>query len=255
MPKLTINVGLREHQPAINDLASVRIPLIGNEKSIIKALNQGFDVDATGENLSYKTRRGLLDATRSLDIKRVARLHIGEFENVERLGSFYPPYYNEGYDFIEVVYSGEKFPYTKEQFLYKLKAVEQNHPNHSLTVGSHCEKTGEILKDARAKDYVYLAGLLHDVGKYYTKGMKEDGTSTFYGHHNVGAYLIFHLLRDVPKNVTLRIAFLVAWHMTLKMADSVKGLEKVERFLQGNDYGNVLINEIKLIDEADTYAR
>ena len=84
---------------------------------------------------------------------------------------------------------------------------------HTLAVlGNHCEMFKPDLTER-------LACLLHDIGKVYTRTVK-DGKVHFYDHEYVGADIVEDILRELKyDNDTIKeVQFLIKNHMRLKQA-------------------------------------
>ena len=82
-------------------------------------------------------------------------------------------------------------------------------------IDEHCLKCADFLKNE--KKFLYIAGLLHDYGKLYTKKGNADGTYSFPGHAGVSAWEI--LGADTPYNMFIT-SILVAEHMNMYRDDS-----------------------------------
>lgn len=155
-------------------------------------------------------------------------------------------------------------------FLRELKNIpcvpicfDQENNHHSLSLGEHCSKTGYYLAKKVPENYwLYIAGLLHDVGKLYTKTRKNkkgefDGNYHYYNHQNAGSYTaMFYLygisLKHDKNGCPLSYATnLIYYHMHpyLSWKQSEKAMKK-DRNLLGED----LFNDILLLHEADLAA-
>lgn len=148
--------------------------------------------------------------------------------------SFQVPTFSEGWNWIYVEYNYEKENYSIEKYLSFADTYNQDNHHHSLTLGQHSRKVGEILKDKKVDEHVYLAGLLHDCGKPMTKvftNMKGEPSEIahYYGHENCGAYEAMFYLNDliVRTNDFIEAVSLINYHMRLYMAKSEKALSKI----------------------------
>ena len=68
------------------------------------------------------------------------------------------------------------------------------------------------------KEVIYVAALLHDIGKKFTKEYKDsNGNPTdvahYYQHHLVSAYDAIKYLNNFSTNDMLEILALIQWHM------------------------------------------
>ncbi len=104
--------------------------------------------------------------------------------------------------------------------------------NHSLLMLEHCEyiahhpeeffgpegrQVSENLKPHNRLPLLKLAAMLHDVGKPETRGVKEDGRITFYGHEQKGAEMVSDIafrLR-LPNQAHEFVRILVAEHINI----------------------------------------
>lgn len=80
------------------------------------------------------------------------------------------------------------------EILMKMDKFNQNNPHHELTLGDHCHKVSEIVKEFSDDIALYTASLFHDVGKLYTEEKDKKGISHYYGHAEVGTYYLLQNL-------------------------------------------------------------
>lgn len=188
--------------------------------------------------------------------------------------NFQPPHEGEGFCDIAYYFSfldrdgsiTEHCPTRKYNLdtLFKImNNFDQENNHHSLSLGEHCSKTGYYLAKKVPENYwLYIAGLLHDVGKLYTKTRKNkkgefDGNCHYYNHQNAGSYTaMFYLygisLKHDKNGCPLSYATnLIYYHMHpyLSWKQSEKAMKK-DRNLLGED----LFNDILLLHEADLAA-
>lgn len=131
---------------------------------------------------------------------------------------FQVPYYDEGFDNIEVCIND--FQYSTEICLNNMKIFHDN-PHHERDVYSHCSACFDYIRVHHPHYYETLrvAALYHDIGKPYTKSFYDThGNKTdiahYYGHQNVGGWMALGL--DIPKNPlcpNMLFAYLVCNHM------------------------------------------
>ena len=131
------------------------------------------------------------------------------------LRRFDVPLLTEGWDEIEVVFSGFDAPFTKLSPDDLLDFNQENH-HHSLTLGEHINKAVELIKTS--DEDAIEAMRYHDIGKFYTKRFENTrGEKTeeahYYGHANYGAYLYLVYNHDMKLNRLMKIAALINWHM------------------------------------------
>lgn len=135
------------------------------------------------------------------------------------LCAFEAPWYGEGWDAVEAVYSGEPYAFPRDE----VKGFSQDNPHHSLTLGAHLDATRDYCMEHGFPAAVQEAAWYHDIGKLYTKRFENRrGEPTeiahFYGHENYGAYLYLcqrapAATRDGGWEDALYIANLINWHM------------------------------------------
>lgn len=184
--------------------------------------------------------------------------------------NFNIPTKREGWDEIYLCYSdGAKGCYNVSELFKRLKEISQNNPHHTLTIGDHCMKTYEIMKEICKREtwitdhqraVLLTSAMFHDIGKEKTatfinmKGEKTD-ICHYYGHENVGAYdsLFLDLWKDeTEKNdFILSVADMIQLHMKLY---SNPESEKYKRKLQ-NRIGEEKYKLLTLLQEADMSAK
>ena len=134
--------------------------------------------------------------------------------------NFQMPYYNEGWDHIEIFYPKDcEMVDIEEHYSLEMEFDQKNH-HHTLTVGEHEEKAQMI---AAERGYGWLVGwaaAFHDCGKIWCQVIKEgDPDAHYYGHENVSAYqfLTMEAARQVyeigNKVQVIEAAALITWHM------------------------------------------
>ena len=164
--------------------------------------------DAT--NLTRKDRSGILVAARRYVYKQATVVFAPYEMCVERdaarersvgkevidrmIRRFQPPFYDEGFDFIDVYknYSNEEY----EQFLQKYRdlfdrmMILHDNPHHSLPVWEHCQEAEKYVKDHfffledRLKYKLASAARLHDCGKYIVKDFHDSkGNPSEHAHY------------------------------------------------------------------------
>lgn len=140
---------------------------------------------------------------------------------------FQTPWYNEGWDLINVISRGKKQNIDREH----QRMIGEPHDNHhhSRTLEMHCvaaaSEVCDKLRDSitfsdYGKKMIIEAGFQHDLGKRKTKAFKDcrgnpSDEAYYYNHENVGAYLWLSGDKDGEwiKEAFLFIAVLIQWHM------------------------------------------
>lgn len=199
--------------------------------------------DAT--NISWKRRKAFLQELSKIDCFKQCILMATPFELciernnsrtrnvpysvIERMcKSFDIPWYNEGWDMIELAYPnidvrskyGDWSCFVTDHFDF-----DQESKWHNETLGDHCLKTLQYVQ-SRESDLepvieleTKIAAALHDCGKPFCKAFKDSkGNDSeyahYYSHENVGAYnSLFYGKEDGVDSLT--VAALIRYHMIL----------------------------------------
>ena len=150
--------------------------------------------------------------------RNLRRYRVVPNEVIDRMTKqFQVPVPVEGWDEIRIFHSKKFDIYNYADGVWKM---DQMNSHHSLTLGDHMEQTRLwFVKNKRCEPMEVVAGL-HDIGKpitmTFTKPNGEKDTEAhYYGHENVGAYLM--LCCDqwgfVGDMTLIQMARLVQYHM------------------------------------------
>lgn len=92
----------------------------------------------------------------------------------------------EGYQYITIsdTSAGEFLP------IEEICMMPQDNPYHTMTLGEHLCVANEKAIMAGLSRRECAAALYHDVGKWYCKEFDKDGVAHYYGHENIGAYVL-----------------------------------------------------------------
>ncbi len=198
------------------------------QKRAIEALNGGKSVLYDATNMTRKDRSGIIAACPrhaqveahiiwapiETCIERDARRDrtVGRAVIDKMLKRFQAPYYDEGFDSIEIVKT-----YDFDVILYAQKCmnnmkIPHDNPHHTLSVYDHCIEASSQIEDTQSD--LYYATMIHDVGKPYVKSFTDSKgnpceTAHYYQHQCVGAYMSYGFPFVTPK-----IAWLVSEHMS-----------------------------------------
>lgn len=179
--------------------------------------------------------------------------------------SFYVPQYYEGFSEIGICYTNTK-EFHIEETMKDLKKISQDNPNHSLSLGDHCEKATIYInekykerKDFSDKAVVSqaigsVAAWLHDIGKVETKTFENrKGEPTeiahYYDHEHVGSYKSLFYTKGMKIEIILKIASIIQWHMLLYQDLSDKTIDKYKNLL-----GEEMWAILQEVHEADVAA-
>lgn len=96
----------------------------------------------------------------------------------------------------------------------KMKEWDQENPHHIHCLYDHCFLLAEHFPESSSK---WFAGILHDVGKMFTRFYDEQGIAHYYNHDCVGTYFILSELIDFfsgdSQDFIEHLLFLVNYHM------------------------------------------
>lgn len=224
-------------------------------------------------NISYKRRMEFLRSLNKISCEKIAVLMATPYEvclerNTQRerkvpehvikrmYMSWNSPYWYEGWDDIQIVYSeGTEGSYGRVcDWVGSVMGYDQHNSHHSLTLGEHCLKTFEYLNSLPVAFWeLRTAALIHDCGKcksatYINSKGEQTDECHYYNHQFCGSYdsLFFS---GIDRH--LYIAQLIQWHMRPYLAwkQSEKAMQKDRKLL-----GETLFNDICLLNKADIYA-
>ena len=145
--------------------------------------------------------------------------HVGPAVMEKMRKNFQMPYYNEGWDHIEIYYPKD-CDMVSAEYHYEMEiAFDQKNSHHSLTVGDHEEKARVIAVDKNFSYIVVWAAGFHDCGKIWCQHFKDgDPEAHYYNHQNISAYQF--LTTDAAEatyhfnqRMVIEVAALITWHM------------------------------------------
>lgn len=253
-------------------------------KQIKSDLRKGKNVVYDATNLNRKRRMAFLREIKSINCykkcvlvaapyyvclthNQIRERHVPE-EVIKRMYmNFQPPHKSEGWDNVDIVFSCEEGDFSDYTLsvLYNhatgIDYMNQCNKHHKLTLGEHCKKAARYIASHYPKNrHLYIAALLHDEGKIFTrtevnsKGIK-DGNCHYYQHNCVGAYdSIFYTYNlysygEYNSDLAMDIATIIYFHMSPYNDWNFKTEEKMKQQL-----GEKLFNEIIALHEADKFA-
>ena len=207
------------------------------------SLRNGNSVIFDATNISRKRRISFLNTIKDFNVRKKAIIMATPYEtclqnNTKRerqvpdsiMNNYYKtfniPYYNEGWDEVEVYYYDKTFHNlygSIESFIDQTLSYSQNNAHHTKTLGNHCKSCGDLLVGKSVE--LQESGYLHDCGKPFCKTLvlKDDCESVsthYYNHEYVGAYnSLFYSSKDERKK--LDRAILIQYHMMPLLRPSV----------------------------------
>jgi len=250
-------------------------------KRVKYSLSNKENVILDSTNLSYKKRKAILEEMKKYNCENICYLIATPYEkcleqNIHRdrkvpehiIRKMYMniniPQMYEGFDEIHIIYNKGNMIFDINELLYSLDFINQDNPHHTLTIGEHCRKCADNIKSKmyynkivnENSENLYLAGLLHDIGKHFCKSFKNSKgeiteNATYYQHHFVSAYDSLFYLKELgmSKDDILEITNLIQWHMRL-FNETEKSKKKFINMVSEGFY-----NDLLLLHEADINAK
>ena len=220
------------------------------KKRTVEYLNLGIDViyDATG--MSRSNRSEILSCTPKVVNKKCIVIWASIEECIERdacrvrkvgkevidqiVRRFQAPFYDEGFDDIQVIMPEGFEREAYEARCLKNMSLPQDNPYHHLDVQEHCRCTYEYIKERSDDLELLCAAAFHDVGKPYTKAFVDSRgnpcqTAHYYNHENVGGWMSYGL-----NDGTIYTAWLISNHM--EIMQNTKYAAKLPEFLKKDLY-------------------
>ena len=259
-------------------------------KRVKEDLKNGISCVYDATNISWKRRKSFLESLNGINCWKVCHIIATPFEVcleqneqrdrkvpyevIERMyKNFDIPWWNEGWDDIEIWYENKNYKTgygNWEEFLEDTIDFEQDSKWHKETLGTHCKKCYEYVKENEDKlsaliwNEVRIASALHDCGKPFVKdfhnsGGEETEYAHFYNHENVGSYnSLFYCDEQDEYYDRLSVAALVRWHMVLHFFKDweQKTIDKYEKEFTTHHYLKEMqfYEALKLLNEGDKNA-
>ena len=246
-------------------------------KRIRECLASGKSAIYDACNISYKRRMEFLKSLNKIPCEKIAVLMATPYEvclerNAQRerkvpeyvikrmYMSFNVPFWYEGWDDIDVVYSegAENYKGWDREWVELMEDFSQDNSHHTLSLGDHCWRAVKYIDNNMPSFHpmsteLRHAAMLHDEGKVFVKSFYDakgnpSEEAHYYSHEYCGAYN--SLFYEMPCE-HLYVAQLIQWHMRPYLAweQSEKAMQKDKKLL-----GETLFNDIMLLHEADLYA-
>ena len=229
-------------------------------KRTLEALDNGDSVIYDATNVSRKDRASILSKLPAYvtkecmivwapietcierDVKRDRSVGRDVIDRMVK--RFQAPYFDEGFDYIYPIMPESFDAMDYENDLIDSIYIPHDNPHHTSNVIDHCKLARKYIKDKYdGDDDLRRAAFLHDIGKAYTKSVKDaKGNNSeiahYYGHQNVGAWQSYGI-----DGVGSYIPWLISNHM--------------EPFFNSKYYKSLpafLKQDIDLLHEADLNA-
>ena len=276
MPELIVYLGLDgsgRAEAAAKAAAADGLAPAHTREEALRFLRYGLSCALDAPGLKARGRRDLVERAKACGARTLAVLTarpLGECvrrapERAEEIRAQYrafcPPQPFEGWDEIALTYPDAPARRDIADLFFGRDGLvfqSQDNPFHAHSIGLHCIYTARELARARPDDQaLWLAGLLHDVGKATTKAFLDSHglpspTAHFYGHECASAYetLFLRFPAAVPEAERLRVSAMVAWHMVPYFFRLSRTRERYLRF-----WGEVFLRDMEDLDRADRAAQ
>lgn len=257
-------------------------------KRVKEDLKNGISCIYDATNLSWKRRKAFIESLNGISCWKTCYIMATPYETcveqnnnrdrvvpesiIKRMCmNFDIPWYNEGWNHIEIIYPKKEYKNIYghwSDFLVAMSDFDQESKWHSETLGDHCHKCAEyVLKntkdliDLNAKETL-VAAALHDCGKPFTKTFKDSkglpsDFAHYYNHENVGCYNSLFYKKDEGTD-SLLVAALIRWHMVLHFFKdwAQKTVDKYEKEFTSHKYleKTEFYNALKILHEGDKNA-
>lgn len=256
----------------------------------VSAMKKGTNVIYDATNLTAKIRKATLIRLRQTlgqDFIAVADVIVcsiseckrrqGERDRkvpdevIDRMArQFQTPWYNEGWDTINVINCGKQQNIDREH--WRMLGESHDNHHHSYSLERHCaECEGQMAELLHGSTHfsAYEQGRLleaayhHDIGKHKTKAFKDSrgnpsDEAHYYSHENVGAYLWLSgdKQNEWSKEGFLFIAVLIQWHMQPYFLRDKNGdyTVKFKEWCDKKGFDTMFYESICLLHEADRAA-
>ena len=241
-------------------------------EEIKEDLRKGISVIYDATNINYKRRKAFLNEIKSICCYKVCQIMATPYivcvqRNKERnnkvpdnvienmLHHFYVPQYYEGWDSIYINTFNNCNKEKLEDLKIKTHLFNQNNKYHNYTLDLHLRYTKRELekllnKNSVNKDREILltAAEYHDIGKLYTRKIKDNCNFCIYPYHNnVGAYLFLTSDTKLSGTDIINVCNYIQHHMQLynNNFDETNFVNLV---------GKTFYNNLKLLYNADILA-
>jgi predicted kinase len=256
----------------------------------VAAMKKGMNVIYDATNLVAKIRKATLTRLRQAinqDFIAVADVIVCSLSECKRrqdgrdrkvpdevidrmVRQFQTPWYNEGWDTINVISCGKQQNIDREH--WRMLGESHDNHHHSRTLEMHCVaaegEMKELLRDsANFSEYgqkmLIEAAYHHDIGKHKTKAFKDSkgnpaDEAHYYSHDNVGAYLWLSgdKQNEWIKEGFLFIAMLIQWHMQPYFLRDKNGdyRDNFKNWCDKKGFDTMFYRSICLLHEADKAA-
>lgn len=270
----------KEYGATIYSSDAIREELFGNENSqednnlvfetlhdrIITCLKNGNSAIYDACNINYKRRMSFLQKINNINCEKIIYIIATPYKKciennskrsrvvpvkviTDMCKNFHIPYYFEGWDKINLLYNDSCD--NNKIFNFSEFNIDQDNPHHTMSIANHCLMTSVLLLSEDS--ILFEAGLLHDIGKKFTKSFlnsKREMSSVahYYNHEYVSAY--DSLFYESESNDKILRAVYIMLHMYPFSFKTEKVINKYKKL-----WGDDLFNNVMKLHEADICAK
>ena len=256
----------------------------------VSTMKKGINVIYDATNLTAKTRKATLTRLHQAlnqDFVAVADVIVCSLSECKRrqngrdrkvpdevidrmVRQFQTPWYNEGWDTINVISCGKQQNIDREH--WRMLGESHDNHHHSRSLEMHCAECEGQMRDMLhgstnfskyGQKMLAEAAYHHDIGKHKTKAFKDSrgnpsDEAHYYSHENVGAYLWLSgdKAGEWTKEAFLFIAVLIQWHMLPYFLRDKNGdyTTKFQEWCDKKGFETMFYKSICLLHEADKAA-
>lgn len=172
--------------------------------------------------------------------------------------SFQMPFYNEGWDHIELYYPKDAELTNADRHFGMELHFDQKNSHHTMTVGNHEERAYCEAVNSGYSSIVQWAAAYHDCGKIWCQVTKEgDSDAHYYNHDSVSAYQFLTMdttgaLYDLGGEVSaITAAALITWHMA---PYQTKTREEHDKWCEKRGFSKEFSDDLWHLHECDVAA-
>ena len=219
-------------------------------KRIKDGLHNGKNIIADATNITIRSRKQIIEIGKRENAYIISyivakRFYDCYFDNLKRehpvpelvlrkqIMRFQIPFYEEGFN--EIIIDKLNYEYFPiYEIVNAMDDFDQKTKWHTDKLDVHSEKV--FMRFSCKYSRYSLAAIYHDCGKPYCRTFDEDGQAHYYGHENIGAYILMTYFQTV----TLEDIFLVNYHMMPFVWIEDKTKEKYKKLFGKDKYEMLL---------------
>lgn len=251
-----------------NEIANDKVFKLYYERAR-QLLSEGRSVVLDATNITIKSRKQIFENLKGIECTKICLIFNTPIEtcakriaNRNKTGdqaevplevlykyekSFEMPFYEEGWDNIQIAHEEDFNAQALDALVGIMDKFDQQNAHHKFSLGEHCRRLEEFLK--ATAPIPNGVGILHDVGKLFTKTFDADGQAHYYQHHNVGAYYVLTHPYLTSSLTRLNVLFYINYHMVPFNLKTEKSIEKWKKI-----FGPTKFQMLQIINEGDKKA-